>query len=198
MSEKERESQPSVVSETTSTGTSMKDIVRIFLISLVIVLPIRYFIAQPFIVRGASMEPTFDNSEYLIIDELSYFLREPRRGEVVVFKYPRNPSEYYIKRVIGLPGEEVVIQNGRVAIINRTHPTGFMLEEPYLASDLETVPGVRMKLKDGEYFVMGDNRMRSSDSRFWGPVARTFIVGRVTFRAWPVQDFGFVHNQGGE
>lgn len=166
------------------------EFLRLALIAAAIALPIRYFIAQPFIVRGASMEPNFYDREYLVIDELSYFLREPQRGEVVVFRYPLSPREYFIKRVIGLPGETVEVQNSAVTVFNTEHPDGFRLTEPYLPSDLQFRGTIRFTLEESEYVVLGDNRPQSSDSRSWGALERRFITGRAVFRAWPVQRFG--------
>lgn len=169
------------------------EVLKVFLVSLAIVLPIRYFIVQPFIVRGASMEPNFEDREYLIIDEASYYFRTPQRGEVVVFRYPRDPRQFFIKRIIGLPGEGIEIRNGRVNIKNIEYPEGFVLEEPYLAPPGRlTHPNVTIALGDDEYFVMGDNRDFSSDSRIWGPLEKHFIVGRTMFRVWPFADLGFV------
>ena len=167
---------------------------KIVLVSLAIVLPIRFFVAQPFIVRGASMEPTFQDGEYLIVDELSYFLRSPKRGEVIVFRYPQDPSQFFIKRIIGLPEEVVVIENGTVAIQNDAHPDGVILEEAYLPALLETVPGMHTSLGPGEYFVLGDNRPKSADSRAWGILAEKFLVGRTFLRLWPVMEVGVVTN----
>jgi|SRR3989338_3806697 len=165
---------------------------KIVFISLAIVLPIRFFVAQPFIVRGASMEPTFQNGEYLIIDELSYLLRSPERGEVIVFRYPQDPSQFFIKRIIGLPGEKVIIENGMVSIQNDAHPNGGVLEEPYLPSSLKTIPNTQTTLGAGEYFVLGDNRTQSADSRVWGVLAEKFLVGRTFLRLWPVAEIGVV------
>ena len=193
--ENEEEVQPAAVP--TVKGSTW-EIVKVFLISLAIVIPIRYFIAQPFIVRGASMEPNFEDNQYLIIDEISYYLRSPQRGEVIVFHYPRNPRDYFIKRVIGLPGEKVSIRNGKVYIVNSAQPQGMFLKESHLDSpDYLTRPDMEINLGKDEYFVMGDNRDFSSDSRIWGPLARNFIVGRVGFRAWPITRFGFVGKPGG-
>lgn len=166
------------------------EFLRLALIAAAIAIPIRYFIAQPFIVRGASMEPNFYNREYLVVDELSYFFRPPERGEIVVFRYPLNPSEYFIKRVIGLPGETVEIKNGGVFIYNAEHSDGFELAEPYLAMARETPGIVRFALGPDAYVVLGDNRPFSSDSRMWGALERKFITGRVIFRAWPLERFG--------
>lgn len=171
------------------------EIVRILLISLAIVIPIRYFIAQPFVVRGASMEPNFTDREYLVIDEASYYLRAPARGEAIVFRYPRDPSEFFIKRVVGLPGEKVGIRNGRVSIFNAAYPEGFALEEPYLGGlRVLTGPDSETTLGPDEYFVLGDNRGASSDSRIWGVLKRDFIVGRALFSAWPPEKFGRVRD----
>ncbi len=167
------------------------EIVKVLIISLAIVLPIRYFIVQPFIVRGQSMEPNFHERDYLIIDEFSYYFRQPERGEVVVFRYPRDPSQFFIKRIVGLPGEKVEIQNGRIKIINKEFPNGFVLQESYLSPpNHPSHPDELISLTPTHYFVMGDNRDASSDSREWGPLDRGFMVGRVVLRAWPLEKFG--------
>lgn len=142
------------------------EFIKVVLISLAIVLPIRTYIAQPFIVSGESMEPNFHDGEYLIIDELTYQFRQPRRGEVIVFRYPLNPREFFIKRIIGLPGETVEIQTGKVVA--------------------KAAPNVTMILSENEYFVMGDNRPNSSDSRFWGALPKNKIMGRALLRLWPI------------
>lgn len=157
---------------------------KIIIIALVIIIPIRYFVIQPFFVKGESMIPNFNDGEYLIIDEISYRFSDPNRGDVIVFRFPENPSQFFIKRIIGLPGEKIVIENGEVIITNKKNPTGFELEETYL---IETTPGsVEIKLDLNEYFVLGDNRDSSSDSRRWGPLAEHFIIGRAWLRAWPI------------
>lgn len=167
------------------------DIIKVLFISLAIVLPIRYFLVQPFIVRGASMEPAFEDSEYLIIDELSYYLREPERGEVVIFRYPRDPKQFFIKRIIGLPGEEVDIKDGQVTIVNAQNPLGFIMDEFYLdPPSRATYPDVHRKLGIDEYFVLGDNRDFSSDSRIWGVLPKKLITGRALLRVWPPGRFG--------
>ena len=170
------------------------EVVKVLILSLVIVLPIRYFIVQPFIVRGASMEPNFSDREYLVVDEISYLLRAPKRGEAVIFRYPRDPRQFFIKRIIGLPDERVEIKSGKIKIFNSVYPEGFTLEESYLLSGLGTHPDVVSALGPGEYFVLGDNRNFSSDSRFWGGLDRKFLIGRVVFRAWPLNQFGMVSN----
>ena len=153
---------------------------KIFIIALVIVVPIRYFLFQPFFVKGASMDPNFADGQYLIIDEISYRFQEPARGEVVVFKYPYDTSQRYIKRIIGLPGEDIKIKDGKVFIADKV-----LDESAYLSADTVTAGSLEITLGSNEYFVMGDNRLASSDSRRWGPVSRENIIGRVALRAWP-------------
>lgn len=142
------------------------EFIKVVIISLAIVLPIRTYIAQPFIVSGESMEPNFEDGEYLIVDELSYQFRKPLRGEVIVFRYPLNPSEFFIKRITGLPGETIEIQSGEIAA--------------------KAVLNVTITLKENEYFVMGDNRLHSSDSRIWGSLPKDKIMGKALLRLWPV------------
>lgn len=157
------------------------EVIKIVILAAIIVLPIRYFVFQPFIVKGQSMEPSFESGNYLIIDQLSYRFREPQRGEVVVFKYPKNPSQRYIKRVIGLPGETVEIKNGKVIIF--TEKGTQILDEP----DSFFTPGnVKISLNKDEYFVLGDNRSFSSDSRHWGALPKEYIIGRAYLRLWPL------------
>ncbi|MBI3304922.1 signal peptidase I [Candidatus Parcubacteria bacterium] len=146
---------------------------------------LRTFLFQPFLVHGASMEPTFADGEYLLIDEISYSFRSPERGEVVVFRFPQNESQFFIKRIIGLPGETVQIRNGVLWIVNSFSPAGMRLTESYSRSP-DSSGETTITLGDGEYFVLGDNRAVSYDSRRWGPVPRRDIVGRVWVRAWPV------------
>lgn len=160
---------------------------KIVIISLVIIIPIRYYIAQPFFVRGASMEPTFEDNDYLIIDEISYRFNEPQRGDVIVFRFPDDPKEFYIKRILGLPNETIDIKDNKVFIFNKDNPTGFVLDESiYLDPEQKTNDPMRIKLDENEYFVMGDNRLASSDSRRWGPLNKYFITGKVFVRAWPI------------
>jgi signal peptidase I len=163
------------------------EIVEIVVISLAIILPIRYFLVQPFYVKGASMEPTFDDKEYLIIDELSYRMRHAERSEVVVFRYPLDPRQFFIKRVIGLPGETIKVSGEKITITNDAHPEGFVLDESaYLSPDVPTHGDRTVKLAPDEYFVMGDNRTASLDSRTFGPLPAQNIVGRVWIRGWPL------------
>jgi len=164
------------------------EITKVVAISLAIILPVRYFLIQPFYVKGASMEPNFHDHEYLIIDELSYRFTPPERGQVIVFRYPRNPQEYFIKRVIGLPGESIQIKDGQINIFNEENPTGLVLNEEYLPEDLTTFNNSEEKITIGsdEYYVLGDNRNASKDSRSFGPVHKSFITGKILFRGWPL------------
>jgi len=169
---------------------SFFEIIKIVVIALLIVLPIRYFLFQPFLVWGSSMSPNFFDGDYLLVDEFSYRFIDPDRGDVVVFRYPQNPSVRYIKRIIALPGERAEIKDGKVFIYQ---PDGgsFLLDEgAYLPGDTETFPKkwplINHTLGEDEYFVLGDNRAASSDSRVWGVLPRENIIGQVFFRAWPL------------
>lgn len=176
------------VPETEATQSSWSELLQFVAMVLIIVIPIRLFIAQPFVVSGASMEHTFHTNEYLIVDQLSYHFENPQRGEVVVFRYPRDPSKYFIKRIIALPGEQITIEGSTVEITT-TAGTTFVLDEPYIKSMhngtyLETTLGAH------EYFVMGDNRDESSDSRVWGALPEENIVGRALVRLFPLTELG--------
>jgi len=175
------------------------DFAKIVLIAVVIIIPIRYFVFQPFIVSGSSMEPNFTNGQYLVIDELSYHFSQPQRGQVIVMRYPRDEKQYFIKRIIGLPGEKVQVDNGKVTIFNEQHPEGVPLNEPYLPNqglsyphDTILIGGSKtLTLGKDEYFMMGDNRLASSDSRDWGPLPRKDMIGRVLVRVLPIGGFKF-------
>ncbi|HEU5114874.1 MAG TPA: signal peptidase I [Candidatus Paceibacterota bacterium] len=169
-------------------GSFWKELVTYALLALVIVVPIRLWIAQPFIVNGSSMDTTFRDGEYLIVDELSYRFHEPERGDVLIFKYPQDTSKYFIKRLIGLPGETVVVKSDSVTIINKDHPQGIQLNEPYIHS--RTFGNMTVTLSNDEYFVMGDNRLVSSDSRVWGPLPKSDIIGRPILRLLPFSQIG--------
>lgn len=159
--------------------------VLIFLISLAIVLPIRYFVVQPFLVRGDSMLPTFHNLDYLFVERVSYYFREPLRGESIVFRFPENESDFFIKRIIGLPGERVIIEGNTIRISQKGAGEELVLEEDFGANTVFTGGNVDITLGENEYFVLGDNRAASFDSRRWGPLPEEDIVGRVLFRVWP-------------
>jgi len=184
-------------------GGFIMEIIKIFILAFVIIVPIRVFLFQPFFVQGASMEPNFENNQYLIVNEFGYkktsigadgktlFTVEPfkelKRQDVVVFRYPKNPTQFFIKRVIGLPGEKVEVKAGKVIIHNAENPDGFVLDEKgYLPDTTKTTGELAVTLKSDAYFVMGDNRLFSSDSRSWGPVPEEDIIGRAFLRAWPL------------
>ncbi len=165
------------------------ELLQIMIIASVIIVPIRFFVVKPFIVRGASMEPNFHNDEYLIIDEVSYRFMDVQRGQVVVFRPPNaSPGEFYIKRVIALPGETIEIEDGRITIFNAEYPNGAQLDEPYIEE--YTHGRVKATLKLDEYYVLGDNRDESMDSRRFGAVAEDRIIGKVLLRGLPLDKFG--------
>ncbi len=165
-------------------GNSFWELVRFAIIAIAIVLPIRIFIAQPFVVSGSSMVPTFQDGQYLIVDEISYRLGTPERGDVVIFRYPKDPSKFFIKRIIGLPNETVDVDGNEITITSDVHPDGMKLSQPYLRTVSNTHD--HMVLGSDEYFVMGDNRPGSSDSRVWGAVDRKFIIGKAFLRLLPI------------
>lgn len=169
----------------------LTEIVRFSIIAILIVVPIRMFIAQPFIVSGASMDDTFQNGQYLIVDQVTYYFEDPARGDVIVFRYPRDPSKFFIKRIIGLPGDTIKIIDGRITISNNENPEGFTLSEPYVKEVMEPAQPFVENLGNREYFVMGDNRNQSSDSRSWGILQDDRIIGRALLRLFPPQLLGY-------
>lgn len=165
------------------------EILKYTFISLLLVAPFRIFIAQPFIVSGESMSTTFEPQEYLVVDQLTYRRIEPIRGDVVIFKYPLDPSVYFVKRVIGLPGETVRIDRNVVTIQAPGASAPVRLEEPYAHSVSPETRPLEVTLEADEYFVLGDNRKESADSRVWGPLQRKYIVGRAFARVFPLTRF---------
>jgi len=160
------------------------DLLRFTLILALIVIPLRIFVIQPFFVKGDSMLPAFQDKNYLIIDQISYRFKDPQRGDVVVFRPPNDPSRFYIKRIIAEPGERIVINGHVPKIFNEELPEGFMLDESqYINEHMEN--RIDVTLSEGEYFVMGDNRRNSSDSRAWGALQGDDIRGRVWLRLYP-------------
>lgn len=156
---------------------------------LIIGLFCRFFIIQPFVVDGPSMEPNFYDKEAILVDKISWKLRTPARGEIVIFKAPPQPNEDYIKRIIGLPGETVTIENNKILINNKE------LSEVYLpANGLSTDESYEKTLSASEYFVMGDNRPHSSDSRVWGAVPKQNLIGRAVVIVFPLDKIGAVQN----
>ena len=177
--------KPSVSPATPEKNGQSGSLLLYTVIALGLALFIRFFIAAPYIVQGASRDPTIDDYHYLIIDRVSYKLGEPSRGDVIVFDLPTDLGRSLIKRVIGLPEETVIIRGNTVTIQNSAHPEGFALEEPYLDSANLGGGDTRVALEENEYFVLGDNRRLSSDSRVWGVLPRETIVGRALVRLYP-------------
>ncbi len=168
---------------------SLLEVIEIALVAVGAVFFTRAFLVQPFLVSGYSMVPNFENGDYLLVDELTYHFRVPERGEVTVFHYPNDESTYFIKRIIGLPGERVEIQNGKVVVYNTAHPDGFTLDERYLPPGTVTTGSCGktvFQLKADQYLVLGDNRPESFDSRCWGLLSDKEIVGLVRLRLWPL------------
>lgn len=161
-----------------------KEIVEAVVIALVTVFIIRSFLIQPFLVNGASMEPNFKDGNYLLVDEISYRFREPQRGEVVVFRYPNDRSVYFIKRIVGLPGERIEIHDGKIFV------DGQELTEEYFSPLPYTEGRIAIHLQDDEYWVLGDNRTYSFDSRNWGPIKRDDIIGLARIRVFPFNQMG--------
>lgn len=178
-----------VMQNNSSTGAAAPSdgsLVLYTVVALGIALVIRFFVAAPFVVSGSSMEPTFNNWDYLIVDRITYDIASPQRGDVVVLDLPQDTSRSLIKRVIGLPGETVRISHNVVTIVNSTHPDGFQLSEPYvLPSNFGGASNMTVTLGPDEFFVLGDNRRVSADSRVWGTLPRSDIVGRVLVRLFP-------------
>jgi len=165
---------------------SFLEVLEIAVIAVAAVFIVRTFLVQPFLVSGTSMVPTFSNGDYVLTDELTYRIRPPERGEVVVFHDVSDYSTYLIKRVIGLPGERVVVNNNTITIYNKQYPDGFAIGEPYLPAGTVTSGNEDVTLSSSSYFMMGDNRAVSYDSRSWGPLPASDIVGLVRFRLWPL------------
>ena len=167
------------------------DLIKFTVGALLVVIIIRSWIAQPFIVSGLSMYPSFGNGNYLVIDELSYHLSAPSRGDVLVFRYPGDPSIFYIKRIIGLPGEKLVSNQGIITVYpNGSSTAGVTLSEPYIATDHVSKDSWSVTLGPTQYWAMGDNRNESSDSRVWGPLDRSYFIGRPFLRIFPFNGFG--------
>ncbi len=184
-------------------GQFFLEMVKVFVLAAVVIIPVRVFLFQPFFVQGQSMQPNFEDGEYLVVNEFGYKrtevgfggrdlftvspFRDLSRQEPIVFHSPQNKGQYLIKRVIGLPGESVKIENSKVMIANAAHPEGFVLDESaYLGKTVITTDMKTITLASDEYFVLGDNRAHSHDSRFFGPIKESAIVGRVLIRAWPL------------
>jgi len=163
---------------------------RFILTALVIIIPIRVFIAQPFIVSGSSMVPTFIDKDYLIVDQISYRFSEPHRNDVIVMRYPKDPSQFFIKRIVGLPEETLTFKSGRLYIKEKGSKESYLLDESYLTYKTHN-DNFSVTLGPSEYFVLGDNRPASSDSRTWGILPKDKIVGRPLLRLFPIDTLDF-------
>jgi signal peptidase I len=177
--------------------SSFLEVLEVAVIAVVAVFIVRTYLVQPFLVSGSSMSPNFTNGDYVLVDELTYHLRTPERGEVVVFHDPQDYSTFFIKRVIGLPGEKVEIGNNKITVFNNQYPQGLALNESYLPAGTPVSPencdgGIlsasicTYDLSAGTYLTLGDNREFSFDSRDWGPLPAKNIVGLVRVRLWPL------------
>lgn len=174
----------------TTKKESFWETIRFILLAIIIVVPVRIFIAQPFVVSGSSMYPTFHNGDYLIVDELSYRLGDIERNDVVIFRYPLAPSKYFIKRVIGLPNEIIEVNDTEIKITNKKTNETITLDEPFIKNKAGGII-TTYELGPDEYFVMGDNRGASSDSRYWGPVKEEFMIGQAYLRLLPLNDIDY-------
>lgn len=208
--EEERENKKDQPTEKVGFWANLLEWGKVIVWALVIIIPIRTFLFQPFFVEGNSMEPNFRDGQYLIIKELGYKKttigigekklftvagnKEVQRGEVVVFRYPKKPEEFFIKRIVGLPGEKVEIKNGQIKIYNSQNPTGMILDETNYLPNAQARTECQgsqclFNLKENEYVVLGDNRSHSSDSRAWGILSKDMLIGAVALRAWPPESF---------
>ena len=176
-----------------SVKQSFWELVRFAILALLIVVPIRVLVAEPFVVSGASMVPTFADGDYLVVDKLSYKLNDPERYDVVIFKYPNDTTKFFIKRIIGLPNETIDIKGSVITITNALHKDGFKLDQPFVKNTANN--NTHYEIKSGEYFVMGDNRSASSDSRYWGGVKREFISGKALLRLLPIKNIDILPGQ---
>lgn len=190
----ETQNSPEVLAPKQSkTKAVIKEVITFIIIAVCVVLPFRIYIAEPYLVEGRSMDPTFQSGDYLIVDKLSYRLHEPKRNTVVVFHYPNDPSKSFIKRIIALPGDTIIEKDNEVTIINQEHPDGFKIDQSYVVHELSA--NFKITLKQDEYFVMGDNRAESFDSRSWGPLNRKFISGKPVVRLLPLSVIGLLPGQ---
>jgi len=173
-------------------GSFFMEMLQVVIFAVSIFLFLYLLVVQPHKIKGDSMQPNYPDGEYLLTDKVTYRFQEPKRGDVVVFKAPGAEGDEYIKRIMGLPGETLTIEKGKILI------SGIPLDESYLSSDVFTSGGLFNKegesvlIPEGNYFVLGDNRSYSSDSRAWGLVPKKEITGRAWFIYWPPQYAGAI------
>lgn len=175
-----------------SFGAKVVEFIQTLVIFAAIGTAVYLFIAQPHKVSGSSMFPTLHTGDYIITNKIGYRFNEPKRGQIIVFKNPREESQDFIKRIIAVPGDTVKVQDGHIFVGNK------MLDEPYLDSSIITLPGSFLRedqeilVPPDRYIVIGDNRMASSDSREWGFITKEEIIGKTFLRYWPLTTFGMV------
>ncbi len=168
-------------------GSWVFELAKGLIILIIFLVLIHFFVVTIFVVNGASMEKNFSDGEYLLTDRISYILGQPKRGDAVVLRFPGDPEhQKYIKRLIGLPGEKISIKNGKVYINNQE------LTEIYLSSGMMTEPDMEKQLANNEYFLMGDNRINSSDSRTWGTCVKNDFIGKAFLRIFPPSKWSLV------
>lgn len=183
--------------EKSSLWSTLVDIIETVVVAAAIFVVVYLFLLQPHQVQGASMKPNFSSKEYILTDKISYRFGEPKRGDVIIFTSPGDPDVDFIKRIIGLPGEKVRISDGKVTVINNQNKNGFVLQEPYetlgpTSGGKEAPQNKEVTIGTDEYFVLGDNRLESFDSRSWGKLPKKNIIGKAWLRYWPVTKLGFV------
>jgi len=149
-----------------------------------------FFIGSPMMISGESMEPNFHDKELCWIDKITYLFSEPKRGDIVVFRFPGTRNDLYIKRIIGLPNETIEIKNNNIYINNK------LLQEVYISGETPSKGFLKLKLKENEFFVLGDNRKESNDSRIWGPLDKKFIIGKLNFVFLPLSERGYIFPEG--
>lgn len=173
------------------------DIIETIVVAAAIFVVVYLFLLQPHQVRGSSMEPNLSDGQYILTDKISYRFDDPRRGDIVIFKAPVDENFDYIKRIIALPGETISIIDGEIIIKNDDNPQGFKLEEPYsingaISPGTQLSNGVEIKMEEDRYFVFGDNRNQSFDSREWGKLPRENIIGKGWLRYWPLSEISII------
>lgn len=173
-----------------NTKAIAKEVIIFVFIIFGVLLPFRKYVAEPYLVDGRSMDPTFETGDYLIVDKISYRFHEPERNSVVVLNATNagKPEKSFIKRIIGLPGETVVVKDNTVEIFNSENPNGFMLDQSYVKHPW--TGSYQVTLSGDQYFVMGDNRAESYDSRMWGPLNKKYIKGKPILRLLPLSEIG--------
>lgn len=167
--------------------SSLLELIESVAVAILLAVVIRLFILAPFYIPSGSMEPTLRIGDRIIVSKISYLFKEPQRGDVVVFRYPLDPSRDFVKRLVGLPGETVSLRNGRLYI------NGQLVPEDYLPRDMKFADFGPVRVPTGYYFVLGDNRNNSDDSRVWGPLPRQNIIGKAVLVYWPPQRVRILH-----